>query len=316
MVKLNKDIYNEVSRLVKGHDNAKKILINQINRSYLRYTQKWKLELHQDDLIETQNVLLIGDSGTGKTHLVESLQKVMGFPLMIVNATSLNPTGSGKGLTPAAFKKAIEDRAKEILEEQHPKYFSIDGVLEQMIVFVDELDKLCTSFGSSENWNQQIQNNFLSIFENKAGLTGVSFIFAGAFVGMEKEVIKAKSIGFSKLEDSSFVDETDYEEEVIKFGMIPELVGRITHTVRIDKLNEDDYRNILFNVLLPQKRRDMKCYQLDNLTLSKAKIDSLIETTLKSKQGVRKLKKELDKLVVDLEFNSDDPDTAWLSLSV
>lgn len=308
MAKLNKDIYNEVSRLVKGHDKAKKILINQINRSYMRYCQKWRLEVHQDHLIETQNVLLIGDSGTGKTHLVESLQKVMGFPLMVVNATTLNPTGASGGLSPSAFKKAIVERAKIILVEQPTKYFSLDGVLEQMIVFVDEIDKICASFDSTGHWNQHVQSNFLSIFENKAGLEGISFIFAGAFVGMDKQYIKQKNLGFNHEVQALDEETIDYEEQVIKYGLIPELVGRIDHIVRIDILTASDYRNILFNILLPQKQRDMRCYQLDTLTLSSGRVESLIATALKSKQGVRKLKKELDKLVIDLEFNSDTLD--------
>lgn len=304
MNKSNSDILNEYNELVKGHETAKKILINSANRSYLRYYQRFGLLMEKEDLISTQNVLLIGGSGTGKTHLVESLHKIMGFPFIRFDATQMNPTSARGDLDADKMLKQIIMHATEIYEKNPNHYFCVDGVMDQMIVFIDEIDKLCISCDSSGHWNDHIQACFLQLFENKKGFEGITFIFAGAFVGIEKQINKTTTIGFNSAASASNDDDTtDYNEHVIKFGMLPELAGRINHIIAIDKLLAADYKNILDTILLPKVSKNLKCYGHKDFKLSLDDESRIIKKAMNSNQGVRLLAKELDKLLVDLEFN-------------
>jgi len=297
----NRRIYQELSELVIGHDNAKKVLINLINRSKLRYYQKWGL-LDASNLIKLSNCLLVGDSGTGKTHLVESLSKIMKFPLLKIDATELNPTGASGGVKQEDLKKKIRDCAKEAMENDPQTYWSYDGTLDQVVVFVDEVDKLGQKLSS--DWNSHVQANFLALFENKAGYDGISFIFAGAFTGMEKKAIKAKQLGFHNTVDES-VKAGDLAQAVVKFGLIPEFVGRLNNIVTLDTLTKDDYITILVNNIMPKASKTLEFYGIKDYTLSMSEIERLSEDAQKSGLGVRALETGVNKLMVELEFSPD-----------
>ncbi len=294
----NRRIYQELSELVVGHDNAKKVLINLVNRSKLRYYQKWGL-LDPNNLIKLTNCLLVGDSGTGKTHLVESLSKIMKFPLLKVDATDLNPTGASGGIKSEDLYKKISKCAKEAMEDDPETYWSYDGTLDQVIVFVDEVDKLGQKLSS--DWNSHVQSNFLALFENKAGYEGVSYIFAGAFTGMEKKATKVAKLGFKHQEDE-ILKNHDIAQSVIKFGLIPEFVGRLNNIVLLDQLSKDDYITILINNILPKASATLEFYGVSNFMLTHAEISLLADEALKSGLGVRALETGVSKLTVELEF--------------
>ena len=299
----NRRIYQELSELVIGHDNAKKVLINLINRSKLRYYQKWGLLAQKsDDLVKLSNCLLIGDSGTGKTHLVESLSKIMKFPLLKIDATDLNPTGASGGIKSEDLIKQVSRCAKDAMEDDPQTYWSYDGTLDQVVVFVDEVDKLGQKL--STDWNQHVQSNFLALFENKAAYDGISFIFAGAFTGMEKKAVKAKQFGFHKNEDE-IVKAGDLAQSVIKFGLIPEFVGRLNNIVTLDTLTKDDYITILINNIMPRASKTLEFYGIEDYTLSISEIDRLADEAQKSGLGVRALETGVNKLMVELEFSPD-----------
>ena len=297
----NRRIYQELSELVIGHDNAKKVLINLINRSKLRYYQKWGL-LDPTGLIKLSNCLLIGDSGTGKTHLVESLSKIMKFPLLKIDATELNPTGATGGVKQDDLKKKIRECAKEAMEEDPQTYWSYDGTLDQVVVFVDEVDKLGQKLSS--DWNAHVQANFLALFENKAGYDGISFIFAGAFTGMEKKALKPKQLGFHAVQEE-VLKAGDIAQSVVKFGLIPEFVGRLNNIVVLDTLEKEDYITILVNTIMPRATRTLEFYGIKDWVLEEAEIHRLADEAQKSGLGVRALETGVNKLMVELEFSPD-----------
>jgi ATP-dependent Clp protease ATP-binding subunit ClpX len=295
----NRRIYQELSELVIGHDNAKKVLINLVNRSKLRYYQKWGL-MDRVELIKLSNCLLIGDSGTGKTHLVESLAKIMKFPLLKIDATDLNPTGASGGIKSEDLIKKIQRCAKDAMEDDPETYWSYDGTLDQVIVFVDEVDKLGQKLSS--DWNNHVQSNFLAMFENKAGLDGISFIFAGAFTGMSRKAEQSKKLGFHHYADTS-TKESDISQAVVKFGLIPEFVGRLNNIVLLDTLSKEDYVTILQNTILPKASKTLEYYGIQEYTLNIKEIDTIAEDAVKSGLGVRSLESSINKLLVELEFS-------------
>ncbi len=309
----NKATFDELSKLVIGHDHAKKVLINLVNRSKLRYYQKWGL-LESDELVNLSNCLLIGDSGTGKTHLVESLSQVMRFPLVKFDATELNPTGASGGIKKKDLVNKIVNAVKALLADEADltqadpsyisPYYSFDDTLDQVIVFVDEVDKLGQKLSS--DWNEHVQSNFLTLFENKGELSGITFIFAGAFTGLDKHnKATNKQIGFSHQKHDDVTAVADLPQKVIKFGLIPELVGRMHNIVLLDELKEQEYRTILLRTILPRVRKSMTFFGIDHFTLSEEQIKTLVTSAMKSGLGVRALETGVNKLLVDVEFDPD-----------
>lgn len=300
----NQVILESLSDKVYGHLEAKKVLINLVNKARLRYYAKWGMletvpKLHN-------NCLLIGPSGTGKTFLLEQLREVCPFPFLKFDATQIQPDGNSSEFTPSKIIKKIKAYLKESVEDGTG--ITEEGIADQLVVFIDEVDKLANSFDSSGNWNKQVQSNLLTIIENSGEFSGISFVFAGAFDGLEPELADEKKpgIGFfdQTVGDEKKAESVDLTEKLIKFGLIPEFVGRIGNIVKLDPLKLKDYKKIAENYVLPQKNRELSLYYryTDDL-LSNEEIESLVERVYKSGLGVRGIKREVDKMVLEKEFN-------------
>lgn len=295
----NLEILERMNSVVKGHLPAKKALINLANRSYTRYYRKDVLCHSLAELPTNQNVLLIGESGTGKTLLVDTLQEILDFPLIRYSAPELNPTGAQGGVTVGKMKKEIMEYATYLVKNSN-KYYSVEGVLSQMVIFIDEIDKICKPSDSSGNWNEHVQHNFLKIFENKDDFNSLSFVFAGAFTGMDSGE-KKKTLGFNA---DITKDTTSLDSHLIKFGMITELVGRIHSIVKLDMLKKEDYFDILENYVYPIKAREFSYMADCEFVLSQEQKESIVEIAMKSGQGVRMLNKQVDTILTDLEFDN------------
>ncbi len=311
--KSNASLLEEYNSRVYGHETAKKALLTLVNRSKMRHYQKYSLNVPENELLEPCKLLLIGGSGTGKTFLVEQLRDMLDFPLLCLDATQLAP-GSGKdGITQQNFKKLCVETVQEWSAQRRKKGYtiSLEGAESQLVVFIDEMDKLATSFESSGNWNKHIQNSFLSMFDNHDDGAGVSFIFSGAFAGMEPKV--ANSIGFNKVENTDVVL---LDDDIVRYGLIPEFVGRLTSITKLDVFNEKDYRHILYDTLLPKKQLGLSFFNGASLDVSDGEISGLIDRALKSGQGVRYLKRQLDAMALEAEFSYEDNNNTTVRTSL
>ena len=305
----NKVILNQLDKLVHGHEQAKKNLITLINRSKLRHYQKWGQMLPEEECIKPGKCLLIGGSGTGKTHLVQSLSKIVYFPLLIVDASAFNPTGASGGIKPEKLKAMIIKKAEEYAMLREGTYFSFEGVLDQIVVFVDEFDKISSHYdGGSGNWNEHIQTHFLTMFENNAELSGVSWVFAGAFSGIEKNTTKChgRGIGFNATHEETKSSQEVSDQDIVKYGMIPEIVGRLTSICRLDKLTEDDFYNILIDKVIPKKLLELSYFNITDIDVTDEQLRRISKDAMSSSQGVRYLYREIDKHFLDVEFNYED----------
>ncbi len=331
--KPNKQILEELDKVVYGHTSAKKTLINLVNRSKMRYSQKYLSkrapiadnsgstrekrvplsrqnsyhiqESHPDfdDLIETRNCLLIGSSGTGKTHLVHSLSKICHFPLLEVDANELAPTSNNDGLNVARLQKALYKTIDKAMQNDPSRYHSLEGTKDQTIIYVDEIDKLATAFDSSGNWNKHVQANFLKVFEGHKEFEGVSFIFSGAFATMDiYDINKPKNLGFTH-NNKVLEHEHDLEQKVIKYGLVPELLGRIHNIVLLDKLEKEDFKKILNTLVLPKAKKELSWFNIDKFELTEEQEEFIIDKAMNSQLGVRSLIKEVSKLCQELEFD-------------
>lgn len=310
--KTNREILAELDNVVYGHEHAKKSLIALVNRSKLRHYQKWGEMVDKSYLLKPGKCLLMGGSGTGKTFLVQSLAEIVDFPFLIVDATKFNPTGASGGIKSDTLKRLIVSKAKEFLDKKEDTYVSIDGVIDQMVVFVDEFDKISSHYDGSSGgtWNEHTQTHFLTMFENHEELSGVSYIFAGAFSGIsDDKKADRPPIGFLECEDTPEVESTEVDDEdIINYGMLPEIVGRLTSICSLDKLTEEDYYNILIDKIIPKKMSELTYYGVDDMPITKDELEQIAKSACESSQGVRYLSREIDKYFLDIEFNYEDYD--------
>lgn len=302
--KKNKEILEKLSKCVSGHEFAKKVLITIINRSKTRYYRKWGLDEDVSNFCPV-NCLLVGESGTGKTYLVESLSKIMNFPFVKIDATELTQT-SAHGLTKNDVITKIKMAARSYVKKEPNKYFSEDGVLDQMVVFVDEIDKLTKE--ANNDWSWKVQGNFLTLFENKDVFDGITFIFAGAFSGINKREKdkKLESIGFFNIDSDSKYENIDIANEIIKNGLMAELVGRFNHIVLLDQLTHENYKEILNTFIIPKVQAQLSFLGVKSFKFTDEEIENLINRAVKSAMGVRFLESEILKHSVELEFYVDD----------
>lgn len=308
--KSNRELLKEFNHKVEGHIEAKKALINLVNRSKIRHKQQYIDGLPKDKLITSSNCLLIGSSGTGKSFMVDTLREMIEFPLVKVDATKLNPSGAGEGgIKSSDLMKLIINNAKQLCAEKKHLYYSVLGTIAQTVVFVDEIDKISTKWESSGKWNSHVQANFLTLFENSDEFAGVSFIFAGAFTGIDEvelDSARSSSIGFNAEISKGNRVVGGLDEKVIKMGLIPELVGRISSIVQLDKFTKEDYRNILLNRLIPKKEEDLLYFNYGSVDLTESQIEDMLDKAMNSGQGVRFLKRELDAYLRDVEFSYEE----------
>jgi len=293
----NQILLAALDEYVEGHLEAKKALIVMLQRSKLRSYQKYTKNMGDDFLIAPMKLLLLGSSGTGKTHLISSLQKISCFPLIKIDATHLNPVGATGGLKPEGLQELIRKNAQATCLS-HPILFPyLEPAIEQTVVFCDELDKLGRNFEGSSNWNRHVQSTFLTMFDNKDEFSGVSFVFAGAFDDVVNKV-EDKVVGFTR----TLADTENLDDAIVNTGIIPELVGRINSIIKLDNFSKETYMHILETRLLPKKSIDLAAMGVFDIMLTDEQKSAIVTKTHESRQGVRFLQRELDKLLLDREF--------------
>jgi len=281
---------------VYGHAKAKRVLEVLYNRSQERYYKK--CVKGETSYPERLNCLIVGPSGTGKTHLMKTFAEQHNIPLLCLDATELMPTGNDTGVNKKQLRKLIIDFAHETTKK--PQFFSPEGVLNQMFIFVDEFDKLATSFDSSGNWNKHVQSSFLTMIEDKYELSGISWVFAGAFSMCREDKVKPKSIGFFPENKMEAVTDQLTEKDIIKAGIIPEMLGRIPLIVQLDTFTLTNYEEIVD-----------KLVQTKYVKLTNVNTKEVAETAMNSGQGVRSIIRQLEMALIDVE--ADDP---WAMPSV
>lgn len=293
--KSNKEILEQLDQEIIGHYEAKKALINLVNRVMIRHYNIW-IEGKAKN-IPTSKLLLLGASGTGKTYMINVLKNIVEFPLVTINATHLTLTGASGGIKSMDLKKIINSEVGIWVERQKLKGYtnSIEGATDKVVVFVDEIDKLAWGKDEGDQWNKRTQSNFLQIFEDSE----ISFIFAGAFSGLKTKKSN-KGIGFFKENTENFVDT---EESLIEYGLIPEFVGRMTNIIQLEELNKDQYLSILNTVLLPKMETEIETFSIAMEGLNK---EEIVEKALNSGQGVRCLKRSLIKYIAEQEFSYEE----------
>lgn len=311
-----KRIKQFLDEYVIGQDQAKKVLAVEIYNHFNRINNK-------DKEIQKNNILMFGPSGSGKTLLVQTLSKLLDLPLAIIDCTQLTQSGYKGSDTEDLLKQLILASDNEISKA------------ESGIVFLDEFDKIAkrnSDMLEKDPSGQGVQFEFLrmveghkyqikleGIRENKSSIdtSNILFICAGSFSGLDKVLEKNRldknfGIGFSaSIDKPEIVDDIEItSEDLIEYGLIPEIVSRLHVIVKLNELTKEDYRRILLESKNSVIKQYQKLLKIDNiqLTFTEKYIDEVVESVYNNKKNARGLKSVIEKTMRDIIFDIDSVD--------
>ncbi len=310
-------IKEHLDQYVIGQDKAKTVLSVAVSNHYKRITQP-----PTDFELDKSNVIVLGATGAGKTLMARTIAKYLNVPFAIADATTLTESGY------------VGEDVENVVQKL---YANAEGDIEKTqrgIIFIDEIDKICRK-GENTSLTRDVsgegvQQGLLKIVEGtdcrvpphggrkhpdqqtiKINTQNILFIVGGAFTELEKVIKAKKSTGIGFGSDLKTDDDTNYlqdvkPEDLIKYGLIPEFVGRFSMITAIDSLTQDELVKILTEPRNALIKQTQYLFGLDNIQIEFTK-DAKQSIAKKAKAlgtNARGLKNIVDSIVLPFQFDA------------
>ena len=322
------EIKRHLDEYIIGQDEAKKVLSVAVYNHYKRITQKpvqtTTAQKTEEIEIEKSNVILVGETGTGKTLLARTIAKVLNVPFCIADATVLTEAGY--------VGEDVESILTRLLQAAN---YDVTAA-ERGIVFIDEIDKIARK-GDNPSITRDVsgegvQQGLLKLLEGSAvnvppqggrkhpeqklitvDTKNILFICGGAFDGIDKMIasrLNSQTIGYTAVKDRDEVDKNNLlkyiaPQDLKKFGLIPELIGRLPVISFLNPLDRDALRRILTEPKNALTKQYAKLFEMDDVKLSfeKEVYEFIVDKALEFKLGARGLRSICEAIMIDAMFD-------------